>query len=311
MSALICGFLSYDTVMVFNDKFKHHLQSNMPALDVRFLVPDIRRQFGGNAGNIAYNLKLLGEKTLPMATVGMDFHQYADWLDACGISRQYIFVMEHCYTPQNFITIDMDDNHITAFHPGAMSFSQFNRVPHNAHFDVGVITADNTEAMLKHALELVEANIPFVFYPAQSIHDLDGDELMKFVEQATWILVNRAEWQIMQKRLGLSPQQVAQRVQALVVTLGAEGSLIYSNETRYQIPAAAAKAVNDRMGCGAAYCAGLVYGLIRDIDWETTGRIASLMGAIKVEHHGTQNHNFTLELFKARFKKNFGYALII
>jgi adenosine kinase len=311
MSALICGFLSYDTVMVFNDKFKHHLQSNMSALDVRFLVPDIRRQFGGNAGNIAYNLRLLGEKSFPMATVGTDFSLYADWLDSCGISRQYITVMEHCYTPQTFITIDMDDNHITAFHPGAMSFSQFNRIPHNAKFNVGIITADSNESMTKHALEFVDAGIPFVFNPSQSIHDLDGDELMKFIEQATWVLVNRSEWQVMQKRLGLSPQHIAQRLKALIVTLGADGSLIYSHDTRYQIPAATAKAVNDRMGCGAAYCAGLVYGLIRDIDWETTGRIASLMGAIKVEHHGTQNHTFSLDLFKARFKKNFGYALFI
>jgi len=311
MSALICGLFSYDTVMVFNDKFKHHITpSQMQALDVHFMVPDLRRQFGGGAGNIAYGLKLLGTDPVPMASVGTDFAPYAEWLASHEINCDHIKNIEHSYTAQTFVTIDMDDNHITAFHPGATLFSSQNHVSQANDISVGTISADSADGMMVHALQFSEAGIPFIFNPGHSIHYFDGDELLKFIEHASWILVTEKEWRIMSERTGLNSQQIARRVNALIVTR-AEGTIILVQDTRYQIPVAHAKAMNDPSGCGDAFCAGLLYGLQKDIDWETTGRIASLMAAIKMEHHGTQNHNFSLDNFKIRFKKNFGYALLM
>jgi adenosine kinase len=192
-----------------------------------------------------------------------------------------------------------------------MNFSSTNQVWQAKEATIGIVCSESADAMMIHALQFVEAGIPFIFDPGQSIQLFDGDELLKFLEQAQWILLNRKEWQIVHQRTGLKAEQVAMRVQALIITQEAHGAMIYTQETRYNIPAARAKAINDPTGCGDAFCAGILYGLAKEVDWETTGRIAALMGAIKVEHHGTQNHNFTLDLFKARFKKNFGYALII
>jgi len=294
------------------NKFKNLLQLDpVQTSAVSFTVPDLRRQFGGSAGNIAYNLNLLGVKPLPMATVGIDFDMYANWLDSHKINRQSITKIEHCYTAQTFITVDMDDNQMIAFHPGAMSFSHYNRISDASGIALGVVSADDTEAMLAHARQLSEIGIPFVFTPGNTIMHFDGDELLKFVEQASWILLNQQEWMVMEQRTGLSPQQAAQRVHAVIITQAIDGAFIYAQGTYHQIPNAIVKAVNDARGGGDAFCAGLLYGLLKDIDWETTGRIATLMGAIKVEHHGSQTHIFTLDAFKARFKKNFGYALIV
>lgn len=312
MSALICGFLSYDTVMVLDNKFRQLLLPNsVQTFDIHFTVPDLRRQFGGSAGNIAYNLKHLGVEAFPMATVGIDFDAYAHWLDSHKINRRYLTKIEHCYTAQTFITVDMDDNQMTAFHPGAMSFSHCNRVSPIKGISIGTVSADDAEAMLLHAAQFSELGIPFVFDPGQTLKNFDGDDLLKFLEQASWILVNQQEWQIMQQRTGVSPQQAAKRVRAVIITQGFEGAVIYTQGTYYQIPNASVKAVNDSRGCSNAFCAGLLYGLLKDIDWETTGRIATLMGAIKVEHHGSQTHSFSLDAFKAQFKKDFGYALIV
>jgi adenosine kinase len=312
MSALICGSFAFDTIMVFNDKFKHHILPNqVHIINVSFMVPDLRREFGGCAGNIAYNLKLLGTDPLPMGTVGTDFASYAEWMNNCGISRTYVRTIDHTYTAQAFITTDMDDNQITAFHPGAMNFSHYNRVSDVPGVTIGIVSPDGREGMVQHAREFTVAGIPFIFDPGQGIAMFDGNDLLQFIEQATWVVVNDYEWRVMRERTGLSEEQLARRVQALIVTKGADGAIIYTTDTVYQIPAAAVKAANDPTGCGDAFRGGLLYGLMKDIDWETTGRIATLMGAIKIEHHGTQNHSFTLDEFKQRFKKNFGYTLLI
>jgi len=310
-SALICGCLTYDTLMIVDEKLKNRLFEQDRNTEVYFSVPDLRRQFGGSAGNIAYNLQQLNVEALPMATVGTDFPSYSDWLDSQNIKRHFIQEISHGYTAQTFIIIDVDDNRMIAFHAGAMSFSHHNRISRQPNTKIAVIAADNAEGMTLHALQCVEEGIPFIFNPSYTIRQFDGDDLLKFIEQATWIMVNQQEWQLMSQRTGLSAAQIARRVQALIITQEAEGATIYAQETRYQIPNAIPKAVNDKMGCGDAFCAGLVYGLIKDIDWETTGRVATLMGTIKVEHHGTQNHHFNFDLFKMRFKKNFGYALMI
>jgi len=309
MAALICGSLAYDTIMVFHDKFKHHiLPDQVHILNVSFLVPELRREFGGCAGNIAYNLKLLGGTAFPMATVGTDFAPYAAWMDRHQICRDYLKIIEDSYTAQAFITTDMDDNQITAFHPGAMNFSHENNITAAQGVQLGIVSPDGRDGMLQHAQQFAEAGIPFIFDPGQGMPMFNGDDLKQFIEKATWATFNDYEWQLMHERTGLTADQVANQLQGLIITKGAEGALIYSGDNTYQIPAAKPLAVKDPTGCGDAFRSGLLYGLMNHFDWETTGRIASLMGAMKIEQNGTQNHFFTLEQCKQRFHENFGYS---
>lgn len=310
MSALICGSMAYDTIMVFNDRFKNHiLPDKVHILNVSFLVPSMRREFGGCAGNIAYNLKLLGEQPIPMATVGGDFQPYADWMDKNAISRKHITTVPNSYTAQAFITTDMDDNQITAFHPGAMSFAHQNKISDAKGTKIGIVSPDGRDGMVQHAQQFAEAGIPFIFDPGQGMPMFDGNDLKNFIEMATWVTVNDYEMELLQQRTGLSPHEVGERVKALIVTHGAKGSHIYAGAHRHEIPAAKPAEVKDPTGCGDAYRAGLLLGLLRDMDWETTGRIASLMGAIKIEHAGTQNHKFSRAEFDERFNKEFGFYL--
>jgi len=310
MTALICGSAAYDNIMVFEDSFKNHiLPDKIHILNVAFLVPQLRREFGGCATNIAYNMKLLGEDPLPMATVGQDFGPYREWLDAKGIRCDHIRVLDDVFTAQAFITTDLDDNQITAFHPGAMNFSERNKVTDATGVKIGMVSPDGRTGMLEHAAQFAEARIPFVFDPGQGLPMFDGADLRRFIEQCTWVTVNDYEWQLLKDRTGWDAADVTDRADALIVTRGAEGSLIYTSDAEFQIPAARPSAVEDPTGCGDAYRAGLLYGLLRDLDWETTGRIASLMGAIKIERHGTQNHSFTLDEFEQRFTASFGRPL--
>ena len=310
MSALICGSFAYDTIMVFHDHFKNHiLPDKVHMLNVSFMVPDMRREYGGCAGNIAYNLKLLGDEPLPMGTVGNDFGPYERWMEECGINRKHVRLIEHTFTAQAFITTDMDDNQITAFHPGAMSFSHENSVLDAESVTIGIVSPDGRDGMIEHATQFAEQNIPFIFDPGQGIPMFDGDDLLRFVDQATWVTLNDYEAELLQERTGLSPHELSERVDALIITRGAEGSIIYTQEHRHEIPAATPRAINDPTGCGDAYRAGLLYGLAHGIDWQTTGRMAALMGAIKIEHHGTQNHKFDKAEFEERFNEAFGYAV--
>ncbi len=308
MSALICGSFAFDTIMVFDDKFKNHiLPDKVHILNVSFMVPALRREFGGCAGNIAYGLKLLGGEPLPMGAVGKDFGAYAAWMDQCGIRRDHIKVIDGAYTAQAFITTDMDDNQITAFHPGAMGFAHENRVTDAAGVRLGIVSPDGRQGMMEHAAQFAAAGIPFIFDPGQGMPMFDGDDLSRFIEQAAWVTVNDYEAQLLQERTGLSPRQIAERVRALVVTLGAGGSQIYTEGRRIDIPCATPVKVADPTGCGDAYRAGLLYGLMNELDWESTGRIASLMGAMKIEQPGTQNYRFSHDEFSARFKASYGY----
>jgi len=310
MSALICGSFAYDNIMVFHDKFKHHiLPDKVHILNVSFLVPEMRREFGGCAGNIAYNLKLLGGAALPMGTVGTDFAPYADWMDKCGIDRRHVTVVDSTFTAQAFITTDMDDNQITAFHPGAMNFSHENQVEQAQGVTIGIVSPDGRDGMIEHATQFAEAGIPFVFDPGQGMPMFDGDDLMGFVDKATWVTLNDYEAELMQERTGKSPHELAEHVEALIITLGAKGSHIYTRKHRIDIPVAEPTAVVDPTGCGDAYRAGLLYGLMNEMDWENTGRVAALMGAIEIERHGTQNHSFDADEFAVRFKEVFGYCL--
>ncbi len=310
MSVLICGSMAYDHIMLFKDRFKNHiLPEKVHILNVAFMVPDMRREFGGCAGNIAYNLNLLeGDIALPMATVGKDFDPYAYWLDKRGINRRHISVIEETFTAQAFITTDLDDNQITAFHPGAMNESHRNNIRDAGGIKLGIISPDGREGMLQHADQFVEAGIPFIFDPGQGLPMFNGPELTQFIDKAAWVAVNDYEWQLMQDRTGLAAADITARARALIVTRGSEGSVIYTKDRQYTIPLAKTVAMQDPTGCGDAYRAGLLYGLRHDMDWETTGRIASLMGAIKIEQNGTQNHRFSPDEFKARFAEEFGYS---
>ena len=310
MSALICGSFAYDNIMVFQDRFKNHiLPDKIHILNVSFLVPQMRREFGGCAGNIAYNLKLLGGAPLPMGAVGIDFTPYAEWMDACGIDRRHLRVVENALTAQAFITTDLDDNQITAFHPGAMEHSHQNCVGDAQGVTLGIVAPDGRAGMLEHAAQFVAAGIPFIFDPGQGMPMFDGNDLRHFIGQATWVTVNDYESQLMQERTGWSEEEIARHVEALIVTRGGEGSNIYTGGTRIDIPCAKPAQLRDPTGCGDAYRAGLLYGLMNGLDWQTTGRIASLIGAIKIEHAGTQNHRFSREEFAQRYAREFGSKL--
>ena len=309
MSALICGSFAFDTIMVFRDQFKRHiLPDQVHILNVSFQVPEMRREFGGCAGNIAYNLKLLGGEPLPMGTAGRDFGPYAEWMDRWGINRRYVKVLDQFYTAQAFITTDMDDNQITAFHPGAMNQSHETSVLDANDIKIGIVSPDGRDGMLKHAREFSNKDIPFIFDPGQGMPLFDGPELTDFVNRASWVALNDYEAQLLCDRTGQSLAQLARAVRAIVVTQGAKGSHVYTEGKIVEIPAAKPRAVKDPTGCGDAYRAGLLYGLLHGMDWETTGRLGALMGAVKIEQPGTQNHHFTPDEFQARFRESFGYS---
>ena len=309
MSALICGSFAYDTIMVFSGKFKNEiLPDKVHILNVAFLVPELRREFGGCAGNIAYNLKMLGGDALPMGTVGRDFAAYSEWMTRNGISQDAIKVINEAYTAQAYITTDLDDNQITAFHPGAMNFAHTQDVPRSG-ITLGSVSPDGREGMMLHARQFAEANIPFLFDPGQGMPMFTGEELRAFIEQAAWVAVNDYESELLMNRTGWTLKEIAQRVDALIVTRGSKGSWIMHNNKVLDIPCANAHSLADPTGCGDAYRGGLLFGLQRGCDWETTGRIASLLGAIKIERPGTQNHSLSFEQFCARFKTEFRYEL--
>ncbi len=310
MTALICGSIAYDNIMVFEDSFKNHiLPDKIHILNVAFLVPKLRREFGGCAANIAYNLKLLGEEPLPMATVGQDYDPYRQRLDELGIRQDHIKVLDDVFTAQAFITTDLDDNQITAFHPGAMNFSERNVVADAKGVTIGMVSPDGRAGMIEHAAQFQAAGIPFIFDPGQGMPMFNGEDLRRFVEQSTWVTVNDYEWQLLKDRTGWDTADVTAHAEALVVTRGGDGSTIYTKDAEHVIPSVKPKSVEDPTGCGDAYRAGLLYGLMNGLDWETTGRIASLMGAIKIESHGTQNHSFGRSEFEQRYKAAFGRSL--
>ncbi|HWU52180.1 MAG TPA: carbohydrate kinase family protein [Tahibacter sp.] len=310
MSALICGSLAYDTIMVFQDQFKNHiLPDKVHILNVAFLVPRMRKEFGGVAGNIAYNLKLLGDDPVPMATVGQDFGPYHEHFVRCGIRLDQVKVIEDLYTAQAFITTDLDDNQITAFHPGAMMRSYENHVRDVEGITFGIVGPDGREAMLQNADEFAERGVPFIFDPGQAMPLFSGDEFRSFIDKAQYVTVNDYESQLLQRNTGWSEAQIAERVKAYIVTRGPKGSIIHTGKETIEIPPAHERRVSDPTGCGDAYRAGLIYGLMREMDLSTVGRMASLMGALKVEHPGTQNQRFTYEEFADQFRQQFGYAL--
>jgi adenosine kinase len=308
MSALICGSLAYDTIMVFPEQFKEHiLPDKVHILNVAFLVPEMRREFGGVAGNISYNLKLLGGDPYPMATVGDDFGPYERHLEKLGISRRYVKHMEGEFTPQAFITTDIDDNQITAFHPGAMQHSYLNKIADTDGIRVGIVAPDGKMAMIQHSRDFVEEGIPHIFDPGQGMTLFSGEELSQFIKEATYVIVNDYEFQLLKERTGLDGEAIARQVEALIVTLGAEGSIIRTRDGEREVSPVKADDIQDPTGCGDAFRSGLLYGLLNDLDLVTMCRIGSVMGAIKIAQQGPQNHNPTFSEIEDRFFESYGY----
>jgi len=309
-SALICGSVAFDTLMVFEGRFREHiLPEQIHILNVAFLVPELRREFGGCAGNIAYNLRLLGDTALPMATVGRDFAPYREWLERTGLPLEHIRIVDSELTAQAFITTDLEDNQITAFHPGAMQHAHLNQVAHASNIDIGIVAPDGRQGMVEHAEQFAELGIPFIFDPGQGLPMFEAADLHRFIEQADWVTVNDYEWQLLQQKTGLTARDLTQRVQALIVTRGHKGSSIYTRDGELAIPCAKASAVVDPTGCGDAYRAGLLHGLLHELDWATTGRIAAVMGALKIESRGTQNHRAAPADIARRLAESFGDAV--
>jgi adenosine kinase len=302
--------MAYDNIMVFPGRFQEHiLADQLHILNVAFLVPEMRKEFGGCAGNIAYNLRLLGGDPLIMATVGRDFATYRDLLAHQAVNEKYITEIPETFTAQAYITTDLDDNQITAFHPGAMDYSHQNKVPVDADITVGMVSPDGRQGMLEHAAQFAEANIPFIFDPGQGLPMFDGEELKSFIDQASWVAVNDYEGQLLQERTGWSAEQIAERVEAFIVTRGGSGSMVYTAGKQLEIPAVKPRQIVDPTGCGDAYRAGLLFGITEGMSWEDTGRLASLIGSIKIADRGTQNHEFTPASLARDFEAAFDYAI--
>ena len=306
--ALICGSVAYDTILVFQDRFKSHiLPDKIHMLNVSFLVPEMRREYGGCAANIAYSLQLLGDTGIPMATAGDDFAPYRERLRSRGIAVEHIKDVAGTYTAQAFIMTDLDDNQITAFHPGAMQQAHVNKISDvAARVTLGIVAPDGRQAMIEHAAQFAAAGIPFIFDPGQGMPMFGPEELKTFIAQARWVAVNDYEWGLLQQKTGLSVSDITNQVEALIVTQGADGSVIYAEGRQMSIPCVKPRAILDPTGCGDAYRAGLIHGLLRGLDWQTTGQIASLMGSIKIESRGPQNHAVTKAEFERRYRDNFG-----
>ena len=310
MSALICGSLAYDTIMVFPDQFKNHiLPDKVHILNVSFLVPRMRREFGGCAGNIAYNLKLLGGDPIPMATVGADFGPYREYFQGLGIELGQVKEIAELFTPQAFITTDLDNNQITAFHPCAMMRSYENHVRDVPGVTIGIVSPDGYEGMIQNAREFSEGGIPFIFDPGQAMPLFNGAELRAFIEQADYVTVNDYESNLLAERTGWSEAEIAGKVKAYITTRGPRGAVIYADGKTYDIPPAHERRVTDPTGCGDAFRAGLIFGIEKGYDWMTIGRMGNLMGALKVEPPGTKTQRFDYDGFSEQFRQQFGYAM--
>ena len=309
MSILVTGSIAYDTIMVFPDRFRHHLLADqLHILNVCFLTPEMRREFGGTAGNIGYNLKLLGEEPLVMATVGEDIQPYLERFGELGIATRLFTRVPGQFTAQAFITTDLDDNQITAFHPGAMNHSHKNHVTPELGARLAIIGPDGKEGMLQHARECAASAVPFLFDPGQGLPMFSGEEIREFLRLADYVAVNDYEGKLLEEKTGRKLEVLAREAKALICTLGANGSLIFAAGKRHEVPCVRADAVVDPTGCGDAYRAGLLYGIARGWDWDSIGKLGAVMGALKIARRGGQNHAATRDEIERRFRGAFGYS---
>jgi adenosine kinase len=309
MSILVTGSIAYDTIMVFPDRFRNHLlPDQLHILNVCFLTPEMRREYGGTAGNIAFNLRLLGEDPLVMATVGEDIDAYLTRFVKLGIGTGHLKRIPGQFTAQGFITTDLDNNQITNFHPGAMNYAHENHVTRSLGARLAIIGPDGKQGMQQHARECAEQGVPFLFDPGQGLPMFSGDELGELLRLADYVALNDYEGKLLEEKTGRKLLDIARDVKALVYTQGSRGSIIFAGGQRHDIPCVQAESVVDPTGCGDAYRAGLLYGISHSWDWPSTGKLGSVMGAIKIAHRGGQNHALPEEEIQARFKRAFGYS---
>lgn len=291
MAALICGSLAFDTIMTFEGRFAEQiLPDQLHILNVSFLVPSLRRDFGGCAGNIAYSLKLLGGDPVPMAMLGSDGASYLERLGSLAIDTRHVGQVDDLYTAQAMIMTDRDNNQITAFHPGAMMQAHRTRIVAEPDLRLAIIAPDGRDAMLQHASQLAGAGIPFVFDPGQGLPMFNGQELGQFIEQATWITVNDYEGRMLCERTGWSLAEISRKVEGLIVTLGAEGCDVWENGERTHVPVAAPAEVVDPTGCGDAWRGALLFGLERGWPLVRCAEAGNRMGALKIAQRGPQNY---------------------
>ncbi len=292
MASLICGSLAFDTIMDFEGRFAEQiLPDQLHILNVSFLVPSLRRDFGGCAGNIAYSLKVLGGTPLPMATLGTDAADYLQRLKTLGISTEYVRQVEGSYTAQAMIMSDRDNNQITAFHPGAMMQAHITQIEKRSDIKLAIISPDGRDAMVQHAEQLKAADIPFVFDPGQGLPMFDGDDLNRFIDQATWVTVNDYEGKMLSDRTGLSHADISRRVKGLIVTLGAEGCEVWIDGEKTLVPPVKAAAVVDPTGCGDAWRGALLFGLEQGWSLAKCAALGNQVGALKIAQRGPQNYN--------------------
>ncbi len=302
---LISGSVAYDTIMVFDGHFKDHiLPDRVHMLNVSFLTPRLTRQFGGCAANIAYNLRALGGSPTVLAAVGRDGAEYIARLKSLDIDTSSILSCDDLYTAQAFITTDLADNQITAFHPGAMS--RAHEVAAVFPSAWGIVAPNGKDAMLRHAKELTEAGVPWIFDPGQALPMFSGEELISLLKGATALAVNDYESQLMVEKTGRSEAELAGNVQAMIITRGAQGSILLHNGRREEIASVPIASAVDPTGCGDAYRGGLLYGLACDLGWSAAARLGSVMGALKIEQHGPQNHAIDRDSVAARYRAVFG-----
>ncbi len=307
MRTLICGSLAFDTIMVFPDRFARHiLPDETHMLSVSFQIGEMRREWGGCAGNIAYNLQGIGGAPVVMAALGRDGGPYRERFAELGIATDGVRTIDDTFTAQAFIITDLDDNQITAFHPGAMNHSHESHVGDVRDIGLGIVAPDGKAGMQAHVEGFARAGIPFVFDPGQGLPLFDGPELLAMIERAAYLTVNDYEAKLLSERTGLSLPALAERVEALVVTQGADGSVIHAGGATYAIPAVVPAAVVDPTGCGDAYRAGLLYGIAKGWDWTRTGRLAAVLGSLKIASRGGQNHLVNRESVAALYAKAFG-----
>jgi adenosine kinase len=307
---LICGSLAYDTIMVFPDRFARHiLPEQVHLLSVSFTVGEMRREWGGCAGNIAYNLRAIDGAPVVMATIGDDGAPYRERLSALGVAADGVRTIPGTFTAQAFIITDLDDNQITAFHPGAMGQAHANRVDDVEHIALGIVAPDGREGMRTHVEQFAAAKIPFVFDPGQGMPLFSGPELIEMIDAATYVAVNDYEVRLLGERTGLALAEIAARVDALIVTRGGDGSEIHAGGSLVSVPAVRPESLVDPTGCGDAYRAGLLYGIAHGWDWEKTGRLAAILGAIKIASRGGQNHIVNRERIATLYYDHFAAHL--
>ncbi len=310
MTTLICGSLAYDHVMQFEGRFHEHILSeHLSTLNLCFLVPTLQREFGGCAANIAYGLRALGEQPRIMGALGaLDAQPFLERLHTLGLSTQDLQVLPGMHCAQAMIMTDLDHNQITAFHPGAMAHAHLKHVDHATPITLGIIAPDGQQGMYEHAEQFFQAGIPFLFDPGQQLPLFEPSMLHQIIQWADYITVNHYESQLLSRKTGWSIEHIASQVKAMVITHSEAGAMIYQDHQSHTIPAVPVKHAVDPTGCGDAFRAGLIYGITHQLDWLTTGRLANLMGSIKIAHAGPQGYPHTEELIRAHFQENFGYA---